>query len=171
VQPRPARRFSSREQELTGVSQAIGEDPGLEKFDEITFTEVLNRGLKVMDAQLLAMCRDNSIPIIVFNMTREGDLLRVVNGERDRNDCKGVKAWKKNYVLLRRPHEESNRTSQARPVDDSDRRASASLLDMVRVNYYGAMTPLNHIANISVPDSKTILIQPFQQNLISDIER
>lgn len=56
--------------------------PGLEKFDEITFTEVLNRGLKVMDATAIAMCRDNTIPIIVFNLTREGDLLRVVNGER-----------------------------------------------------------------------------------------
>lgn len=50
-------------------------------------------------------------------------------------------------------------------------RASISLLDMVKVHYYGAMTPLNHIANISVPDSKTIMIQPFQQNLIGDIEK
>ena len=50
-------------------------------------------------------------------------------------------------------------------------RASVSLLDTVRVNYYGAMTPLNHVANISVPDSKTILIQPFQQNIIGDIEK
>ena len=50
-------------------------------------------------------------------------------------------------------------------------RASTSLLDTVKVSYYGAMTPLNHIANVSVPDSKTIMIQPFQPNLIGDIEK
>ncbi|MCE5248927.1 ribosome recycling factor [bacterium] len=50
-------------------------------------------------------------------------------------------------------------------------RASASLLDTIKVNYYGTPTPLNHVANISVPDSKTIMIQPFQQNLIGDVEK
>ncbi len=50
-------------------------------------------------------------------------------------------------------------------------RASASLLDTVKVSYYGSMTPLNHVANVSVPDSKTIMIQPFQPNLIGDIEK
>ena len=57
-------------------------NPTLVKYDEITFSEVLSRGLKVMDATAIAMCRDTNIPIIVFNLTREGDLLRVVNGER-----------------------------------------------------------------------------------------
>jgi uridylate kinase len=58
------------------------EDSSLVKYDSITFNDVLNRGLKVMDATAIAMCRDNGIPIIVFNLTREGDLLRVVRGER-----------------------------------------------------------------------------------------
>jgi len=58
------------------------QDPTLEKFDAISFSEVLSRSLKVMDATAIAMCRDNAIPIIVFNLTRKGDLLRVVNGER-----------------------------------------------------------------------------------------
>ena len=51
------------------------------KFDTITFNEVLNRNLKVMDAASIAMCRENNIPIIVFNIIREGTLLRVINGE------------------------------------------------------------------------------------------
>jgi len=50
-------------------------------------------------------------------------------------------------------------------------RASVSLLDTIKVNYYGAMTPLNHVANISVPDPKILMIQPFQQNMIGDIEK
>lgn len=56
-------------------------NPTLKKFDAISFNEVLERGLKVMDATAVAMCRDNGIPIVVFNLTQRGALLRVVNGE------------------------------------------------------------------------------------------
>ena len=56
-------------------------NPTAKKFDVITYTEVLSRGLKVMDATAIAMCRDNGIPIRVFNLTIEGELLRVINGE------------------------------------------------------------------------------------------
>ena len=53
----------------------------LKKFDTISYNEVLERGLKVMDSTAVAMCRDNRIPIVVFNLTQEGALLRVVKGE------------------------------------------------------------------------------------------
>ena len=56
-------------------------DSSMKKFDTITFSEVLKRGLGVMDATSIAMCRDNNIPIIVFNLTIEGTLIKVVNGE------------------------------------------------------------------------------------------
>ncbi len=57
-------------------------NPEVKKFDVISFNDVLEKGLKVMDATAVAMCRDNKIPIIVFNLTREGELLKVVNGEQ-----------------------------------------------------------------------------------------
>lgn len=56
-------------------------NPAFRKFDVISFDEVLRRGLKVMDAASIAMCRENRIPIVVFNLTREGTLFQVVNGE------------------------------------------------------------------------------------------
>jgi len=56
-------------------------DPSVAKYDTIQFSEVLGRGLKVMDSTAIAMCRDNRIPIVVFNLTVEGNLLRVVTGE------------------------------------------------------------------------------------------
>jgi len=56
-------------------------DPAFKKFDTISFNKVLERGLAVMDATSIAMCRENRIPIVVFNLTTEGTLLRVVNGE------------------------------------------------------------------------------------------
>ena len=55
-------------------------NPIAKKFDTITYNDVLERGLNVMDATAIAMCRDNRIPIVVFNLTTEGELMRVVNG-------------------------------------------------------------------------------------------
>ena len=69
----------------TKVDGVYESDPmknsGIKKFDTISFDEVLKRGLKVMDSTAIAMCRDNEIPIIVFNITQEGALLKLVNGE------------------------------------------------------------------------------------------
>jgi ribosome recycling factor len=50
-------------------------------------------------------------------------------------------------------------------------RASASLLDDIRVIYYGAPTPLSQVATVNVPDARTIVIQPWEKNLIGDIEK
>ncbi len=50
-------------------------------------------------------------------------------------------------------------------------RASASIFDKVRVDYYGAKTPLNQVSTISIPDARSILIQPFDKSLISEIEK
>ena len=50
-------------------------------------------------------------------------------------------------------------------------RASASIFDKVRVNYYGAKSPLNQVASISIPEARMIVIQPFDKSLISEIEK
>ncbi|MBI9100083.1 MAG: ribosome recycling factor [Spirochaetaceae bacterium] len=50
-------------------------------------------------------------------------------------------------------------------------RASTSLFDRVMVEYYGTPTPLNQVANISVPEARLIVVQPFDKNSLSDIER
>ena len=56
-------------------------DPTATRFDEITYDEVYNRGLKVMDLTATAMCKENNLPIIVFNMDKPGNLLKVLEGE------------------------------------------------------------------------------------------
>jgi len=58
------------------------EDPGATRFDSLRYIEVLNRGLRVMDATAVSLCMENSLPIVVFNLTEEGTLLRLVRGER-----------------------------------------------------------------------------------------
>ncbi|TMK53156.1 MAG: UMP kinase [Actinobacteria bacterium] len=56
-------------------------DPGARRFTELDYIEVLNRGLKVMDSTAISLCMDNSLPIIVFDLTADGNLQRVVMGE------------------------------------------------------------------------------------------
>ena len=67
---------------VDGVYTADPEkDPTATKFDEITYDEVLARGLKVMDVTATAMCRENHLPIIVFDMDTPGNLAKVIAGE------------------------------------------------------------------------------------------
>ena len=67
---------------VDGVYTADPEkDPTAVKFDEITYDEVLSRGLKVMDVTATAMCKENGLPIYVFNMDVVGNLGRVLAGE------------------------------------------------------------------------------------------
>lgn len=56
-------------------------DPTAKKFDSISYDDVYARGLKVMDLTAVTMCRDNGLPIYVFDMNKEGNLLRVLRGE------------------------------------------------------------------------------------------
>ncbi len=52
------------------------------KFEEITFTDVLHKGLRVMDATAISLCRENNLPIIIFNLNTRGNIQRVVMGEK-----------------------------------------------------------------------------------------
>jgi len=56
-------------------------DPTATRFDHITYREVLEKRLKVMDASAISLCMDNDLPIVVFNMRRAGNIMRVVTGE------------------------------------------------------------------------------------------
>lgn len=67
---------------VDGVYTADPEkDPAATKFSEITYGEVLSRGLKVMDLTATALCKENGLPIIVFDMDTPGNLQRVLQGE------------------------------------------------------------------------------------------
>jgi uridylate kinase len=55
-------------------------DAKAEKFDTISFEEVIDRRLKVMDSTAFTMCRDNNMPIVVFDMNKKGNLLKLIEG-------------------------------------------------------------------------------------------
>jgi uridylate kinase len=69
----------------TKVEGVYDADPfkheGAHKFEELTYIEVLNRELKVMDSTAISLCMDNQLPIIVFNIMEKGNIKRVVSGE------------------------------------------------------------------------------------------
>ena len=69
----------------TGVDGVYDKDPkkfdDATKFDELSYIDVLNRGLKVMDSTAVTLCMDNKLPILVFNMHKEGNILKALRGE------------------------------------------------------------------------------------------
>lgn len=57
-------------------------NPDATKYDEISFDEVIGKGLKVMDMTAFTLCKENKLPIIVFDMNQDKNLLRLVEGEK-----------------------------------------------------------------------------------------
>ncbi|HVU74715.1 MAG TPA: UMP kinase [Mycobacteriales bacterium] len=70
----------------TGVDGVYDSDPRKNrdavKFDDLTYGEVLGRGLKVMDATAISLCMDNRLPIVVFDLLTEGNIAKAVRGEK-----------------------------------------------------------------------------------------
>ncbi len=58
------------------------EECGREEVRELTYIEVLSRGLKVMDSTAVSLCMDNRLPILVFNLLQRGNIKKAVIGER-----------------------------------------------------------------------------------------
>ncbi|MBR3673231.1 MAG: UMP kinase [Clostridia bacterium] len=57
-------------------------DPNAVKYDEITYLDILNKDLKVMDSTATSLCKDNNIPLIVFAMSEKGNMVKAVKGEK-----------------------------------------------------------------------------------------
>ena len=69
----------------TKIDGVYTEDPMINKqavkFNSLTYIDVLNKNLKVMDSTSISLCMDNALPIVVFNLLGKGNLLKVVKGE------------------------------------------------------------------------------------------
>ena len=65
-------------------------NPGPMKFDSLTYLDVLKKDLKVMDATAISLCKDNKLPIVVYNLRQKGMLKRIVRGREGRHHGQGV---------------------------------------------------------------------------------
>ncbi len=75
------------------------------------------------------------------------------------------------YKTLKEQSEKSNESLRKDLAKMRTGRASLAMLEGINVNYYGTMTPLNQVANLSVPDPRQIVIQPFDVSSAGDIEK
>ena len=70
----------------TKVDGVFDKDPAThkdsKKFDQISYTDILQKNLKIMDGAAISLCRDNNMPLIVFNLNKRGDLIRALRGEK-----------------------------------------------------------------------------------------
>ena len=57
-------------------------DPEATKLPQLTYMEILKLGLKVMDTTAVSLCKDNNLPMIIFSMREQGNIVRVVSGEK-----------------------------------------------------------------------------------------
>jgi uridylate kinase len=57
-------------------------NPDAVRFDQLSYDEFLSRGLKVADSTAISLCRDNDLPVVVFNLTGEGNIARAVQGDK-----------------------------------------------------------------------------------------
>ena len=57
-------------------------DPTAKKYDSITYDEAYQKNLKVMDLTAFTMCKENNMPMLVFDMNTKGNLTKVLNGEK-----------------------------------------------------------------------------------------
>jgi uridylate kinase len=77
----------------TKVDGVYSADPvknkSAKKFETLRYIDVLKKGLKVMDATAISLCMDNKLPIIVFNLIKEGNIKRVISGEKIGTTVKG----------------------------------------------------------------------------------
>ena len=119
-------------------------DPTATKFHDITYDEVLKRGLKVMDLTATCMCKENNLPIIVFDMDTVGNLKKVDMAIMYLDEALAhIRAGK----------------------------ADIRLLDGIRVDSYGSMVPINNVAAVTTPDARSIAIKPWDKSMFRVIEK
>ena len=70
----------------TKVDGVYSSDPVKDRkaqmFTEIAYIDVLNKGLKVMDSTAVSLCMDNKLPVVVFNLTKSGNIKKIIQGEK-----------------------------------------------------------------------------------------
>ena len=156
-------------------------DPSATKLSRLTYQEVYDRGLRIMDLTAMTLCQENHLPIIVFDMDTTGNLARVMRGEE-------IGSIVSSSIKPRNQSQRNMSTSQfTKPAEQSmlkaveflqdklDRiragKANPVLLDDITVEAYGAPMPLNQVATVTVPDARTLAITPWDKKLIKDIEK
>ena len=137
--------------------------------------DVLQRGLEVMDSTAMALCMDNALPVIVFDMAVPGNIRRVIWGEAIGTYVGGRKrapvgtrsvsdSWPMH--ISKRSNSSMGKCVEATRSEFASirtGRATPALLDRLHVEAYGQPVPLKQVAGVSTPDSRTLVITAWDK--------
>ncbi len=125
-----------------------------------------------MDSTASSLCMDNDIPLIVFSVMEKGNIKRAVLGENIGTVVRGKSILGQQVLKSSNEKMEKAVAAYSRELTTVRAgRANASVLDKVQVDYYGAPTPVVQLANITVPEARLLVIQPYDKTSIGDIEK
>ncbi len=146
-------------------------NPDAQRFEHLSYDEVLQRDLKVADATAISLCRDNRMPIIVFNLLEEGNIARAVRGEKIgtlvNENATGTGAHVIDEELLEAEDKMDKAVSVAREDFAAIRtgRANPAMFNKITVDYYGSPTPINQLASFQSPGGPHDHRDPVRQGL------
>ena len=177
-----------------GVDGVYDDDPRINPdavmYDDLDYATVLAKQLKVADATAISLCMDNQMPIVVFNLLRDGNIARASAGERIGTLISQPAENQPDRPAPRRQSAEPTATRvgppmEGRPVIDDtlldaeermDKalsvaredlgsvrtgRAAPSMFNKIVVDYYGAPTPVPQMASITVPEARMAVVKPY----------
>ncbi len=142
------------------------------RYESVSFNKVLSDDLKVMDASAVALCRDNNIPIVVFNIRERGNLAASFPAKEPRRSSK--RRVKCQPMIKPISSAECTGAVEALKHDFGGLRtgrASITLLEPVNVEVYGATMPINQVATISAPEPRMLSVQVWDKSNIGPIEK
>ena len=148
------------------------------KYDEITYIEVMTKDLKVMDATAITFCRDNNMPIVVFDMSAPGALQAILRGERVGTIIQGstrmrdhacppvgtlVRVIEETLLEAIDKMEKAVEHVQIQFTTVRTGRAAPALVEKLMVEYYGSMVPLQQLAGFQVPEARQLIVKPHDR--------
>ena len=183
----------------SGVDGVYSADPKKDKsavkFDAISYDEVLSKSLAVADAAAFALCRENQLPIVIFDLMKNGNIARAVRGETIGTLVSQFKILQSQIGYCRQNQRVKNPKGDvmadvASALKDADTkmskavevakddfasirtgRAHPSMFNKIMVDYYGTYTALSQLASIQVPEARMATIAPFDKGSMASIEK
>ena len=183
----------------SGVDGVYSADPKKDKsatkYDSISYNEVLSKSLAVADAAAFALCRENQLPIVIFDLMKNGNIARAVRGETIGTLVSQFKILQNQVGYCRQNQRVKNPKGDvmadvASALKDADTkmskavevakddfasirtgRAHPSMFNKIMVDYYGTYTALSQLASIQVPEARMATIAPFDKGSMASIEK
>ena len=166
--------------------------PDAIRFHRLDYGEVLRRELRFMDATAVSLCMDNDLPIVVFDLMGEGNVVRAVRGERigtlvsrygadaaawdnagraDWRPRRSAEPHRKHGVaviddtLLEAEEKMDKAVAVAKEEFDGIRtgRAHPAMFNKITAEYYGTQTPVNQLASFHMPEPRMIIDPAVRQ--------